>query len=89
VNKKYVISDLRFLHEYEKIKEYSHSSHSNILIIRVTRPEIVGKNDNTENSHKHISETEYLNIPYDFEIVNDSTIEKYIESFENKYNSTK
>ena len=86
-NTKYVISDLRFLHEYEKIKEYSHIS--DILIIRVRRPEIAQNTESTDNTSKHVSETEYLNIPCDFEIINDSSIEKYIETFEFKYNSNK
>jgi hypothetical protein len=73
-DKKYVISDLRFLHEYEKLKEFS-----DILIIRVNR-------DASDASiEKHVSETEYLDIPYNFEINNNNTIEKYIEIFEIKY----
>jgi hypothetical protein len=83
-NKKYVISDMRFLHEYEKLKEHSHRF--DILTIRVMRP---GNSENTGNTYSHISETEYLNIPYDFEIINNSTIEKYIETFEIYYNHNK
>lgn len=89
-NKKYVISDLRFLHEYEKIKEYSHKF--NILTIRVMRPGNYWNTENLENTgntNSHISETDYLNIPHDFEIINNSTIEKYIEAFEIYYSHNK
>jgi dephospho-CoA kinase len=73
-NKKYVISDLRFLHEYEKIKGL------NIIIIRVTRPSILNNYDS------HISENEYEKIP-SIDIFNKGSIEDYIENFEllNKY----
>ena len=68
--KTYVISDMRFIHEYEKIK------HLDIQVIKVTRPSII-------SNEEHLSELEYLNIPFDKEIVNDSTIENYISLFDN------
>ena len=71
-NKTYVISDLRFIHEYEKIK------HLDIQIIKVIRPSII-----TDEQHLHISENEYIYIPVDKEIVNDGTLEDYINKFEN------
>jgi hypothetical protein len=75
-NKKYVISDLRFLHEYEKIKEL------NIIIIKVIRPSII----NQCMYDDHISENEYEKIPC-IDIINKGSIEDYIENFEllNKY----
>ena len=75
-NKKYVISDLRFLHEYEKIKEL------NIIIIKVIRPLII----NQCMYDDHISENEYEKIPC-IDIINKGSIEDYIENFEllNKY----
>lgn len=90
----YVINDMRFLHEYEKLKQHPLiSAKFEVLIIRVTRV----TNDihhtcpiieqNAENTCNHISEKEYLNIPCDFEIINDSTKEKYIETFEIIYTS--
>ena len=69
-DKTYVISDLRFIHEYEKIK------HLDIQVIKVTRPSII-------SNEEHLSELEYLNIPFDKEIVNNSTIENYISLFDN------
>jgi hypothetical protein len=102
---KYVINDLRFLHEYLKLKETAKSANAaeavedfKVLIIRIVRPRIIDNAENIEkvddigwgcNTSQHISEKEYLNIPYDFEIINDSTIEKYIEAFEIKYKSNK
>ena len=75
-NKKYVISDLRFLHEYEKIKEL------NIIIIKVIRPLIIKQCMYDD----HISENEYEKIPC-IDIINKGSIEDYIENFEllNKY----
>jgi hypothetical protein len=69
-NKTYVISDLRFIHEYDKIK------HLDIQIIKVIRPSII-------TDEQHLSENEYMYIPVDKEIVNDGTFEDYINRFEN------
>lgn len=69
-NKNYVISDLRFLHEYEKIKGL------NIVIIKVVRPSLVKIRD------IHISENEYEQIPCNIEVLNEGTIEDFINNFE-------
>lgn len=69
-NKTYVISDLRFIHEYEKIK------HIDLEIIKIVRPDI-------NSCEEHLSEKEYIHIPYNYEIVNNGTIEEYIQKFEN------
>ena len=69
-NKNYVISDLRFLHEYEKIKGL------NILIIKVIRPSLVKIRDS------HISENEYEQIPCNIEVLNEGSIEDFINNFE-------
>lgn len=61
---KIIISDLRFLHEYEELKKY------NIIIIRVER-----KTDNVSSVDEHISEKEYLKIPTDIVIQNNGSIE--------------
>jgi len=66
-NHTYVISDIRFLHEYEKLKTLD------LTIIRIIRPNDFSYTDN------HVSEQEFKKIPFDIEIVNDSTIEKYDE----------
>jgi hypothetical protein len=59
---KFVISDMRFIHEYEAIKEFQP------YIIRVVNPNIKCEDD-------HCSETEYTCIPYNLEIVNDDSLE--------------
>jgi hypothetical protein len=69
-NKIYVISDMRFLHEYEKIKGL------NILIIKVIRPSLIKKRD------EHISENEYEQIPCNIEVLNEGSIEDFINNFE-------
>jgi len=67
-NKNYVISDMRFLHEYEKIKGL------NILIIKVIRPSLIKKRD------EHISENEYEQIPCNIEVLNEGSIEDFINN---------
>jgi hypothetical protein len=69
-NEKYVISDLRFLHEYEKIKNL------NIIVIKVIRPLI------NKTIDEHISENEYEKIPNCIELLNDGSIEQFLENFE-------
>lgn len=56
-----VVSDVRFIHEYEELKKIF-----NIIVIRVER--------DTTYDDTHISEKEYLEIPYDILIKNNSTI---------------
>ena len=68
-DKYYVITDLRFLHEYEKIKNLD------VFFIRIIRPTNI-------NNDLHSSETEYMNIPCDIEIINDGSIKDYINKFE-------
>ena len=75
-NKTYVISDLRFIHEYEKIK------HLDIDIIKVIRPSITN-GIGEQNFEQHLSEVENLYIPCNKEIINDGTLEDYINKFEN------
>lgn len=65
-NDKIVISDLRFVHEYNVLLEYDP------LILRVVRPDII-QNDS------HESENEFMNIPYHYEIVNDKGIKELHE----------
>lgn len=58
-----VVSDLRFLHEYEELRRH------NMFVIRVEKQNTIGHAD------LHVSETEYLSIPADIIISNDETIE--------------
>ncbi len=69
-NDRIVISDMRFLHEYEELKKY------NIFVIMVTRPDYCNKSN-------HISETDYLNIPADLVITNDGTVEDLLIKIDN------
>lgn len=63
INVKYVISDMRFVHEYEMIKKY------NPLVIRVDRPGISYPLD------MHPSETEHRTIPCQVVVENSKTLE--------------
>jgi hypothetical protein len=76
---KFVISDLRFMHEYEALFSIPKIRKADIVIIRVIRPSNLSNNYIEES---HISEIEYRHIPYDIVITNDDTIEKYINKFE-------
>jgi hypothetical protein len=82
-DKNYVISDLRFIHEYERLKELKMF---NLFIIRILRSS-ENMDNNKPSIDNHISEKEFLNIPYDIEIVNDSSIEEYFLKYD-KYHST-
>jgi hypothetical protein len=66
-NYKIVISDLRFIHEYEELKKLNIP----LKIIKVSNDNII----NSSNSSLHISETEFIKIPYDYEIKNNTNIE--------------
>lgn len=72
-NDNLVISDLRFIHEYEVLKKY------NVIVIKI-------ENDRLKNDDNHISENEHLKIPYDYVIKNDgrlSNLYKKVESIIN------
>lgn len=60
-NNKYVISDLRFYHEYEELAKH------NAFIIKVSRP-------SHSMCDPHCSEEEYKKIPHDVLITNNSDI---------------
>jgi hypothetical protein len=73
---KFVISDLRFMHEYEALFSIPKIIKEDIVVIRVIRP------SNLSVADPHISEIEYMKIPCDVLLMNDDTIEKYINKFE-------
>jgi hypothetical protein len=73
---KFVISDLRFMHEYEALFSIPKIRKEDIVVIRVIRP------SNLSVADPHISEIEYMKIPYDVLLMNDDTIENYINKFE-------
>jgi dephospho-CoA kinase len=64
-DKNYVISDLRFLHEYEEIIRCGCS----VYVIRIERDTLDNVNDT------HVSEIEYKTIPYDIIIKNNEGID--------------
>ena len=74
-NHKIVISDLRFLHEYENLKQLKIP----LVVIKVT-------NKNIKNIDNHISETEHLKIPIDYEIENNGTIEDLYNNIDSLFN---
>jgi dephospho-CoA kinase len=62
-NTNIVLSDLRFIHEFNYLKKLNIP----IIIIRVD-------NSNIKKNDEHISEREYINIPYDYYINNNNDI---------------
>ena len=78
----FVISDLRFMHEYVMLFSIPKIRREDIVIIRVIRPNPSNTTLNLEEPKIHISEIEYMKIPYDVIITNDGTIESYINKFE-------
>jgi|UniRef100_A0A6C0LVY3 hypothetical protein len=76
--KKFVISDLRFIHEYDMLANLSNVAHKDKMIIRVIRP----SKHRTKEQEPHISEVEYTNIPYDIIMINNGSIDEYISRFE-------
>jgi hypothetical protein len=67
----YVISDMRFLHEFEEIKKLG------AFVIRVDRPGVM---PNTQLLHT--SEVSYREIPFDLYMLNDADISDYINKFD-------
>ena len=76
----YVISDLRFLHEYNKLK--SSAKIRSLIIVKISRPSI-----NIVERDTHISEKEYIDIPYDVELVNDGAIGDLTDLFDIYYDT--
>jgi hypothetical protein len=74
----FVISDLRFIHEYEMLANISNIEYKDKMIVRVIRP----SNNRIRDENPHISEIEYTNIPYDIIMINNGTIDEYISRFE-------
>jgi len=80
---RFVISDLRFIHEYEALFSISKMYKDDIAIIRVIRPSLSSPDESSSVLPKaHVSELEYIDIPYDIIIINNGSIESYIEKFE-------
>ena len=71
----FVISDLRFIHEYEELKKLG------AFVIRIDRTNI------TQSTDVHCSEMEYKNIPCDMYIINDKDISSFIKKFDIAFDS--
>ena len=81
----YVISDMRFLHEYNKLKSSAKVRKScSLIIVKISRPSI---NISADSGDTHISENEYIDIPYDVEIINDGAISDLTDLFDIYYDS--
>ena len=77
-DKRFVISDLRFIHEHEMLLNMPNISINDIMVIRVIRP----SENRAKEQEPHISELEYVDIPYDIIMINNGTIDDYIRRFE-------
>lgn len=75
-DKKYIITDLRFHHEYEFLKK---TYNDKLMVIKVIRP-------NQNGIDEHCSEEEFKTIPVDKIIYNDKTIKEFIDSI--KFNDS-
>ena len=87
----YVISDMRFLHEYNKLKSLTKARDAcSLIVVKISRPvvnisEVAGGTGCTRDTH--ISENEYIDIPYDVEIINDGAISDLTDLFDIYYDS--
>lgn len=72
----YVISDMRFLHEYEEVKKLG------AFVIRVDRQSVTP--DVNHDVAVHTSEISYKDIPFDLHLQNDGDISQYIREFDKK-----
>lgn len=70
-NDRFIISDMRFLHEYEELKKY------NIFVITIERDHVC------DHVCDHASEREYLDIPANLIIHNDGTLEELLIKIDN------
>lgn len=96
----YVISDMRFLHEYNKLKSSVEVGKScSLIVVKISRPavnisEVAGVAGGAGVAgvaggvrDAHISENEYIDIPYDVEIINDGAISDLTDLFDIYYDS--
>ena len=81
----YVISDLRFLHEYNKLKSsVKVGKIRSLIIVKISRPAV---NISEDTRDTHISENEFIDIPCDVEIINDGSISDLKDLFDIYYDS--
>lgn len=77
-NENIIISDMRFLHEYEELLKYTSDNNCRFMVIKITRDI-----NNLEKKDNHISEMEYLNIPCDYIFENNGSIQDLCLNFDN------
>ncbi len=70
-NKLIVLSDLRFIHEFEELRN---TFMEDFMVIRIDRD----RHDANTIVDEHVSEREYLNIPFDAQIINNGSMEELI-----------
>lgn len=84
----YVISDMRFLHEYNKLKSLTKARDAcSLIVVKISRPSINIAEGTGGTRDTHISENEYIDIPYDVEIINDGAISDLTDLFDIYYDS--
>lgn len=76
-----VLSDVRFLHEYDELKKHFAGD---FMVIRIDR----GLADANALVDEHVSEKEFLNIPCDTTIRNDGTYEDLVTKIKLVFNDT-
>lgn len=69
--KRIVLSDLRFVHEYEELRN---KLKDDFMVIRIDRDLEIANSQVDE----HVSEKEYLNIPFNTKIINNGTKEELV-----------
>lgn len=73
-----VLSDLRFVHEYEELKN---TFLGDFMVIRIERE----RHDVNALLDEHVSEKEYLNIPFDAMITNNGTKAELLTKVKNMF----
>jgi hypothetical protein len=77
-SQKFVISDMRFVHEYQRLREHEHG----VYVIKVVKPD----QEECGNADQHVSEKEYCNIPESLKVYNDGTINDLYEKLRTHFN---
>jgi hypothetical protein len=79
---------MRFLHEYNKLKSLTKARDAcSLIVVKISRPSINIAEVAGGVRDSHISENEYIDIPYDVEIINDGAISDLTDLFDIYYDS--
>lgn len=76
-NQNIIISDMRFLHEYEELLKYTSDNNFRFMVIKIIR-----NINNLEEKDNHISEIEYLDIPCNYIFENNGSIQDLCVKFD-------